>query len=112
MVPFVLFVILFLAATDAFAQASGVGQPFDWQQLVGVFINTVGVLAVVQVINKYLPAITEKYGYAVPILATVIGPALMSLQGTLTSALGFEGFDFTPITAALTGTAAVAAHQV
>ena len=111
MILFTLIVFLFLGATDAYAQASGVGQPFDWRQLIGVLINTVGVMAVVQGIKAFQPVIAEKYGYSIPVLATVLGPALMWLQGVLSTWLGFQGFDFTPITAALTGSAAVAAHQ-
>jgi len=109
---FLLAFALLLTASPAWAQASGVSQPFDWRQLVGVAINTVGVLGVVQFIKWALPRIPEKYGYVIPFIATAISPLLMSLQGTLATALGFQGFDFTPISAALSGTVAVAAHQV
>src|SRR5262245_55551186 len=102
-----------LFATDAWAQASNiVPSPAPWRLLVGVMINTAVVSAVVWLIKRYLPLIEEKYGYTLPIIATALGPVLMSLQAYLTKQLGYEGFDFTPISAALTGSLAVAAHQV
>lgn len=101
-----------LSATDAWAQASSVTPTFDWRQLVGVLINTVGVLVVVQVIKYVKAKYTDKYDAMLPVVAVALGPCLMALQGFLTSWLGFQGFDFTPISAALTGSLAVTAHQV
>jgi hypothetical protein len=97
----------------AWAQASGLTpSPDPWRQLLGVLINTAGVMLVVQGIKWTRPRLVDQYGYMLPVLATALGPLLMLGQGWLTMQLGFQGFDFTPITAALTGTTAVAANQV
>ena len=108
----ILFMLIMGIPVLAFAQASSVTPTFSWKQLVGVLINTAGVMGIVQVIKAYRPLFADKYGYLLPIIATALGPCLMTLQGLLTTQLGFDGFDFTPISAALTGTAAVAVHQV
>lgn len=105
--------LLIAVPSLAWAQASGLTSSTDpWRQLVGVLINTVGVMLVVQGIKWALPHLVNQYGFLMPVLATALGPVLMLAQGWLTTNLGYEGFDFTPIAAALTGTTAVAANQM
>lgn len=94
------------------AQQAGVTTPPSWKEFVAMLINTAGVALAVQVIKFLLPVITDKYGWALPILAMIAGPAVAALQGVLTRALGYPSFDFSLIVAALTGGAAVAANQV
>lgn len=94
------------------AQQAGVTTPPGWKELLAMIINTAGVALAVQVIKFLMPVITDKYGWAVPILALVAGPFVAALQGVLAKALGYPGFDFSMVVAALTGGTAVAINQV
>ncbi len=106
-------VVLSLCYIDlAWAQTIGAVQPSNWKELLAVLINTAGVMAAVQIIKVVLPFLTDKYGWLVPILAMLAGPVVALIQGGLAKVLGYEGFDFSLVVAALTGGTAVAAHQI
>lgn len=105
--------VLSLVWVDAgIAQQVGTVTPPSMKELLAVLINTAGVMCVVQVIKFYLPYLTDKYGWVMPLIAMASGPVVAFLQGFLATKLGYPGFDFSLIVAALTGGTAVAAHQV
>lgn len=84
----------------------------DWQFLVAVLINGVGVLAVVQLLKVHvMPFLKTKHPWAIPILAVVAGPLVGYATEYLMAFLGHP-IDLTAIIAALTGAMAVVAHQV
>lgn len=106
----IILVVAFSAGV-AFAQQATVTTS-NWRELAAVLINTAGVALVVQLIKFGVPLLSDKYGWVLPILALVAGPAIAALQEALASALGYQGFDFSLIVAALTGGTAVAANQI
>lgn len=83
----------------------------DWKMILATLINGTLVLAVVSIINAYKPTFREKYPWAVPLLATLLGPALGAVQTYILAKFGIQ-VDFNPIIAALAGAAATTAHQV
>lgn len=104
---------LLVFAEQAIAQQvvqSGMGGG-SWKQLVAVILNTAGVVLVVQLLKFFLPILKERYPWALPIIATLVGPGVAYLQITVAGWAGVD-VDFTPVVAALTGGMAVAAHQV
>lgn len=84
---------------------------FDWKTVAATFINTTLVLVVVMGINLYKPLLREKYPWAIPLLATVLGPLIGAAQQWLLTQVGIH-VDFSPILSALAGAAATTAHQV
>ena len=84
----------------------------DWQFLVAVLINGVGVLAVVQLVKVHLmPFLKAQHPWALPILAVLAGPIVGFATEFLMAFLGYP-IDLSAIVAALTGAMAVVAHQV
>jgi hypothetical protein len=104
--------LVFVLAPLAGAQTQGAVAPSNWKELVAVLINTAGVMLVVQGIKLAMPYLTDKFGWVMPIVAMIAGPFVAMLQGYLATLLGYPGFDFSLIVAALTGGTAVAANQI
>lgn len=108
-------VVLCAGATVAYAQTPPVQATttvtFDWKTVLATFLNTTLVVAVVAGINAFKPVIREQYPWAVPLLATVLGPIVGVAQTWILAQFGIT-VDFSPIVAALAGAAATTAHQV
>lgn len=94
----------------AWAQSASV-TPVNLKELLATLINTAGVMLAVQGIKRLRPYLADKYGWALPIVAVLLGPIVATAQAYLAAKLGFQ-IDLSLITAALTGGAAVAANQV
>jgi hypothetical protein len=84
---------------------------FDWKTVLATFLNTTLVVAVVAGINAFRPVIREQYPWAVPLMATILGPIVGVAQTWILAKLGIT-VDFSPIVAALAGAAATTVHQV
>jgi hypothetical protein len=79
--------------------------------ILAAFINTVVVLAVIQVAKIKIPIIREKVPWLLPILAGSIGAPLLAAQNYLTTLIGLP-VDLSPIIGIFTGATAVAVNQV
>ena len=85
---------------------------FDWRMIVAALINAVIVLTIaVPGLKHLMPIIKQKYPYMIPIIAAVAGLVMGATQDALYAWLGYP-IDLGPIVAVLTGTFAVAMHQV
>jgi hypothetical protein len=84
---------------------------FDWKTVAATFVNTTLVLALVMGINAFKPIIRVKYPWAIPLMATVLGPVIGAVQTWVMTQFGIQ-VDFSPVLAALAGAAATTAHQV
>jgi hypothetical protein len=80
-------------------------------QLLGQLINTVAVLALVQLLKTYIPMLKTYYPWLLPIIAAAAGPLVALLQNWITGALGVP-IDLTPISGIFSGGAAVMVNQV
>jgi len=74
-------------------------------------INSVGVLAVVQLIKSYAPKLKVQLPWLIPIIAGAVGPAVAAGQNALGAYLGIP-IDLSPIVAVFTGATATAMNQV
>ena len=79
--------------------------------IIAAFINSVLVLAIVQLLKIKIPVLREKLPWLIPIIAGAIGPAVAAGQNYLSQLLGVA-IDLNPIAAIFTGGTAVAIHQV
>lgn len=96
----------------AFAQQAGVTGS-SWKELVATLINTAGVMLLVQGIKLAVPYLSDKYGWALPMAAMILGPLVATAQAYLSAKLGYPvDLNWTLINTALTGAGAVAAHQI
>ena len=84
----------------------------DWSQILGLAINGVGVLMVVQALKNYvMPWLTMTYPWALPILALGAGSAMTWATLLLTDLVGAP-IDLSAITGILTGAMAVVGYGV
>ena len=101
--------LLFLSmASFAYAQDGGDAASFDWRELAAVAVNSVAVMAIVQLLKMLLPNIP---GGVKQILALVMGPLLMWGATALGGLLGYP-IDFSPIAAVFAGPAAMGLFDV
>ena len=82
----------------------------EWKNLIAMFLNTVGVLLLTQLIKVGVPIIRSATPWLLPILATLAGPVIAVVQNLLAGWLGLP-IDLSPLVALATGGAAVAVHQ-
>ena len=84
----------------------------DWSQILGLAINGIGVLMVVQVLKNYvMPWLKTTYPWALPIIALGAGSAMTWLTLLLTDLIGVP-IDLSAITGILTGAMAVVGYGV
>jgi hypothetical protein len=98
-------------ATEAVAQTTAEVAPSSGKELLAILINTLGVGLTVQLVKQFRPMWADKYGWLLPIIAVAAGPVILFAQSYLAAKLGYD-IDLSVLVGALTGTAAVAAHQV
>ena len=82
----------------------------EWKNLIAMFLNTVGVLLLTQLIKVGVPIIRSAAPWLLPILATLAGPVVAVVQNLLAQWIGLP-IDLSPLVALGTGGAAVAMHQ-
>ena len=83
----------------------------EFNILIAGFINTVLVLALVQLLKVNVPILKEKIPWLIPIIAGGIGPGIAAGQNALFGWLGIA-MDLSPIAAIFTGATATAVNQV
>jgi hypothetical protein len=83
----------------------------EYNILIAGFINTVLVLAIVQLLKVKISWLKEKVPWLLPIVAGGIGPAVAAGQNALFAWLGIP-IDLAPIAAIFTGATATAVNQV
>lgn len=81
-----------------------------WREVVGMFINTVGVLLLTQLIKVGVPIIRSAVPWLLPIIAIFAGPVVAVVQNALAGWLGLP-VDLSPLLGLATGGAAVAMNQ-
>lgn len=81
---------------------------FEWQHILALLINSVLVAVAVQLLKQVLPGIS---GGVKQILAVVMGPVLLYVQGLISSALGYP-IDFAPLIGLFSGLAAMGVFDV
>jgi hypothetical protein len=86
-------------------------QAVNWFEIIAYLINSVLVVIAVEGLKKYWPAIKDKYGFLIPIIAPVAGLAINTGAKLISDYLGYP-VDFSPIIAVITGTTAVWFSQV
>ena len=80
-------------------------------QLLGQLVNTVAVLALVQLIKTYIPMLKTYYPWVLPLIAAGIGPLVAAGQTWLSGVFGVP-IDLSPISGLFSGGAAVMINQV
>ena len=83
----------------------------EWKNLIAMFLNTVGVLLLTQLIKVGVPIIRSATPWLLPILATLAGPVIAVVQNLLAGWLGLP-IDLSPLVGLATGGTAVAMHQI
>ncbi len=83
----------------------------EYNVLIAGFINTVLVLAIVQLLKIKISWLKERVPWLIPIMAGAIGPAVAAGQNALFAWLGVP-IDLAPIAAIFTGATATAINQV
>jgi len=83
----------------------------EYNILIAGFINTVLVLALVQLLKVKVPILKENVPWLLPIVAGGIGPVVAAGQNALFAWLGVP-IDLSPIAAIFTGATATAVNQV
>ncbi len=83
----------------------------EYGGVLAALINSVLVLAIVQILKTKVPKLKEKLPWLIPIIAGAIGPAVAAGQNYLSGLIGAP-IDISPIAAIFTGGTAVAMHQV
>lgn len=86
-------------------------QPMNWNEVIAYFLNTVLVYLAVMGLTRIMPIIREKYGFLVPLATPIIALVISTVAKLLGDLLGYP-IDFSAITAVITGTTAVWAHQL
>ena len=82
-----------------------------WQPIMAAAINTVIVLALVEVLKAQVPVIRIAMPWVLPVLATLAGPMVAVAQTSLAGWLNLP-IDLSPLVAVLSGAAATTVHQV
>ena len=82
----------------------------EWKPLLAMFINTVLVLGLTQVVKVYVPGIRAAVPWLLPIIATFAGPVVAVVQNAVAGWLGVP-IDLSPLLGLATGGAAVAMNQ-
>ncbi len=84
----------------------------DWSQIIGLAINSVGVLMAVQVLKNYvMPWLKTTYPWVLPILALAAGSLMTWVTLVMTDLVGVP-IDLSAITGVLTGAMAVVGYGV
>ena len=82
----------------------------EWKPLLAMFINTVLVLGLTQVVKVYVPGIRAAVPWLLPIIAIFAGPVVAVAQNAMAGWLGVP-IDLSPLLGLATGGAAVAMNQ-
>lgn len=83
----------------------------EWKLLLAMFINTVLVLGLTQLIKVYVPGLRAAVPWVLPIIATFAGPVVAVVQNALAGWLGAP-IDLSPLLALATGASATTLNQI
>lgn len=78
-----------------------------WMEILALAINTVGTVVVLKIAATYVPALRARFPSLVPILAGVLGPAVMYAERYLAGLTG-QVIDLSPLLGIFSGGAGMA----